>query len=325
MACTEQHQVRNSITGAVSPPGGEEVLTHTQAVRLGLNENQLAVFNRSFALGAFSSLAYVVPALMGSSLLASDSTVNQVSTGMPDNQWQFECEHWFGVAVNTIQLWSQQYISGPLQPSLNRYVVPATEGFAKEMCTNQIAVRADYRSFSVLGMLVIFIFGLLTIIAFLIVEPMTETVQKRTSTGRYRNAEWRANDVLQLQRMAYQHNDTGTWVCHNDLVPRTHPGETFTLPESTQWNHTEPEPEQLSTKTDGLFRSWSGRWSGYSKDSKPPVTDSRTSDLDSKAPVIESKPVFVTDSSNTSVYDKSATTTARVEEIIEKFKSETNV
>lgn len=310
MACTEQHQIRDPINGAVSPLGGQEVLTHASAVRLGFNDNQLAVFNRSFALGAFSSLAYVVPALSGSSLLAAAYTVNEVSTGMPDNQWQFECEHWFGVVLNTIQVWSEQYISGPLQPEHFRYVHSATDGFAKEMCANQIAVRTDYRSFNVLGMLIIFIFGLLTIITFFVIGPIVETMQKRTVQGRYRNAEWQANDFLQLQRMAYQHSNTGTWTGQDQLVPRTNPGEVFTLPESTQWNRT--PPELPSREKRGLLRSWYGGSSQDVSDLKPLIADTKS---------------IVEDSSDSAMNEKSATATAHVEEVVEdlNFKIRTEM
>jgi hypothetical protein len=53
MACLEQHQLRNPLTGATSRLGGEEVGTSAQALRTGFNENQMAIFNRSFVFSTF--------------------------------------------------------------------------------------------------------------------------------------------------------------------------------------------------------------------------------------------------------------------------------
>jgi hypothetical protein len=48
LACAEQYQLRNPITGAKSRLGGEEVATQSEGQRLAFNENQMAIFMRSF-------------------------------------------------------------------------------------------------------------------------------------------------------------------------------------------------------------------------------------------------------------------------------------
>ena len=74
VACAEQHQLRNPRTGATSRLGEEEVATNAVAQSLGFNDNQIAIFNRSFFLFAtFGVLALIVPYLGGSYLLAAAS------------------------------------------------------------------------------------------------------------------------------------------------------------------------------------------------------------------------------------------------------------
>ena len=234
VACAEQHQLRNPSNGNTSALGGLEVLTRRQARELGFNDHQLQTFDRSFMLGGYSVLGYLVPALGGSQLLTAANRSWSSSTSMPDNQWQYEFEHYFGVGLVALQIWSEQYVNGPIQPSAYKYVVPGSDDFSKAMCTSQIVRRNDYRSFSVLGMSIIFVIGLLFTLANLIVPSIVKKAQQHSWKGRYHNEEWQANEVLQLQRMAYQHADMGTWTGHHDMVPRTGPGEVFALPETAR-------------------------------------------------------------------------------------------
>ena len=265
VACAEQHQLRNVDTGATSSLGGNQVSLLTEAYKLGFNEQQIAIYNRSFYHASYSILTAIAENLGGNDLLAVAYQSVSESTILPENQWQLEFNHYFGIAMNTIQLWSLQYVLGPSHPEMDSYVVPPTDGFAKTMCSNQIVRRTDFRSFSVLGLAIIFAFGFLFILANLTIRSIVESAQEHTEKGRYRNAEWQANDFLQLQRMAYQHNNTGTWTGQRDMVPRTNPGEVFTLPESTAWNEDVPEVHGRDSKRMSMFAR------SRSNDAKAPV------------------------------------------------------
>lgn len=275
VACAEQHQLRNPVTGSMSRLGGQEVVTQSQAHLLNFNEDQMNVFNRSFYIATEVNLYQILGRLTGSSLLATEDQYWDVVPGLPDNQWQLEFENWFGVALQSIQLWSQQYVSGPLGTKTNQYLVPAAQDFTRNMCGNQITRRDDYRSFSVLGLTVILVFGILVTFANLTVGSIVQTMQAQTQKGRYRTAEWQANDFLQLQRMAYQHNNTGTWSGHTDLVPITNAGEVFTIPESTKWNQSITERYETDRKRTQI-------WSRRSK-----ISQSRAADTPSSKKSVE--------------------------------------
>lgn len=253
VGCTEQHQFRNPNTGFTTRLGGQELFEAEEQAQLGFNENQQALYNRSFWIGSSLILMDVVAALGGNLLLASEYlTYESQSVSLPENQWQLEFNHYFGVGLDAMQIWAQQYVTGLPDTGLNKYVVPASDDFGKDMCHNQITRRADYRSFSVLGLCIVLIAGVLFLILNLSIGPIVKHLQNRSLEGRYRNAEWQANDFLQLQRMAYEHKDIGTWKGQNDIVPRTHPDETFTIPDSTGWK----EGSLGRTKS---TQSWSSR------------------------------------------------------------------
>lgn len=295
LGCAEQHQLRNPLNGATSRLSGEEIVTAKTAHQLGFNEDQMAIYNRSIIYGSWGILWEIVPALFGgTSLLATQEAWTVWSTALPSYQWQIELDHWFGVALNAIQLWTLQYVSGPTFVRNDRYVVPPTTEFEKRMCNNQIVRSSEYRSFSVLGIAVILSFGIFFIILNLFIRQIVEDIQKHTVKGRYRNAEWQANDFLQLQRMAYQHNNIGTWTGHKELVPRTSAGELFTLPESTNWN--QPDVSKPPPRDRNMFQSLSRGWSRDVKQSQPHAPSSETSSvsIDEEAaisPIDEKTPV----------------------------------
>lgn len=276
VACAEQHQFRNPMTGSTGRLGGLELFANELA-ELGFNDNQKTLYNRSFFIGQRTVLTHTVTALESALLLASDRKFYGDSMPLPDNQWQLEFNHYFGVGLNTLQLWTQQYVSGTAQPELNKYVVPATEGFEKQMCTSQVTRRDDYRSFSVLGLAIIIVFTLLFLFLNLTIGPIVVYVKGHTAGGRYGNAEWQANDFLQLQRMAYEHKNIGNWKGHNDMVPRTDPGEVFTIPHIDKLE--ESVAGSRSRQGSTVLRLWSRGASHKADDPKIHVTDASDSSV----------------------------------------------
>lgn len=281
MACAEQHQLRNPSNGATSRLGGMEIAVPARALELGFNANQMAVFNRSFAVGSWLVLCQVVPILGPASLLAMGSQGVYILPGLPDNQWQLEMEHYFGVTMLALQLWSQQYTLGRTPSESNKYVTPATTGFGRTMCNSQVVRRVDYGSFSVLGMAIIFVFGLLFTLANLLAAPIVERLQRRTATGRYRHAEWQTNEVLQLQRMAYEHKGIGSWTTQAYGIPRTNFGEVFTIPNAGDLSGVTPEVQTEGKGASRLFGRWSRTSSALSKTPHSAVAECVDVDLDS--------------------------------------------
>ncbi|KPI44889.1 uncharacterized protein AB675_2328 [Cyphellophora attinorum] len=105
VACAEQHQLRNPRTGATSRLGGMEVNTYPVADSLGFNQNQLLTYNRSFVVGSKAGLTSVLYNLGGSALLANANQYGLTTTNLSSKQWQIEFDHFFGVSLNSLQLW----------------------------------------------------------------------------------------------------------------------------------------------------------------------------------------------------------------------------
>lgn len=83
-------------------------------------------------------------------------------------------------------------------------------------------------SFSLFGLYLTLVTGLLIIIVSFILEPIFQCLYNRRKYKEYTYLEWAASETLQLQRIGFQGINTGTWSGCTDPVPRTKPGEVLT-------------------------------------------------------------------------------------------------
>lgn len=79
-------------------------------------------------------------------------------------------------------------------------------------------------SFSLLGLLLTYIIGLLIVVSYKL-KPLFELLWRRWRYKEYAFLEWTANETLQLQRAAFQGIDSGTWAGFTDAIPTTRKGE----------------------------------------------------------------------------------------------------
>lgn len=83
----------------------------------------------------------------------------------------------------------------------------------------------DYISFSLFGLYFTFITGGLLIIISYILEPVFTCLYDRRKYREYTYLEWYTSETLQLQRMAFEGMNSGTWSGYTDTIPRTKQGE----------------------------------------------------------------------------------------------------
>ena len=76
-------------------------------------------------------------------------------------------------------------------------------------------------SFSVFGLLFIFLFGATTIIISVLLEPIAGWLQRRFRWNSYARLEWGATHKLQLQRQAHEALGYGEWTVGSFGVPVT--------------------------------------------------------------------------------------------------------
>jgi hypothetical protein len=129
-----------------------------------------------------------------------------------------------------VQVMIVRYATGPDDIEDVQFIDPPDSDAEAWMCANQKIGRTDYTSFSVLGIAVILAVGSAIIYVNLGLESLvrcSERGARRTqgSEASGKSLEWTLHGTLQLQRMAFEGRDIGTWERLTDDVPVTARGE----------------------------------------------------------------------------------------------------
>jgi hypothetical protein len=103
----------------------------------------------------------------------------------------------------------------------------------RDICANQIVRDAQGTlNFSVVGIAVIFVLGMLIAVLSYVVEPLTAVVQSMLRVGVERAEAWQRDEGLQTLRMLHEAHGRGSWTGAADVVPITvEKGEAFFFPE----------------------------------------------------------------------------------------------
>ncbi|KAL9622893.1 MAG: hypothetical protein Q9160_002819 [Pyrenula sp. 1 TL-2023] len=187
------------------------------------------------------SIFNIVGKLGASALVARNTKIPSVQGPLLPDQWQLEVEHWQAVEMALIQRITVEQATGPSNEAMQKYIkAPSTEEgrkLCRSQCSKGISARqgqaditqkvksASHTSFIVLGLCITLILGGIIILLEVTIEPLLHFIQKRRNIGLYQRLEWVTNETLQLQRLAHEALDAGTWSGADSTVPTTAKGE----------------------------------------------------------------------------------------------------
>jgi hypothetical protein len=171
-----------------------------------------------------------------SSLLARQALDGGFQAPIPDTQWQTEMTNWWAAELAGLQTVFVQTAAGLNVSGLEEYRMPPAQWFESDMCSNQKILSTAYGSFSVFGLLFIYIVGLALVAISLTLEPWLRWWHQRRGrrspssademVSTYQDIEWTANNTMQLQRLAYESAGIGEWTRCNHDIPITTKVET---------------------------------------------------------------------------------------------------
>lgn len=176
-----------------------------------------ATFRR--ALGsALGTIDLMVSSFQGNALLSQQVSSSGLRGPLPDNQWQLDVTYWWTTMLAAIQASFVQMAAGTTDAELEPYVMHLNSSY---VCNNQKILASAFTSFSVFGLYFVYIFGFVIIIVSVALEPLLNFLRERRDPKLYTHLERQSDQVLQLQRAAYQGIGSGTWLGFAGAVPRT--------------------------------------------------------------------------------------------------------
>lgn len=188
-------------------------------------------------------------------LLSQRTLISSIQGPLEPNQWQQDITYAWNISLALIQGSIIDAAYGPSEPDYLQSWVNFTSPSLKKVCNNQVSIlffasiplieltnsfqkilSTSYGSFSLVGLLSIFITGFVITISSYLLEPVSSFLCKK-GYRQYAHLEWTTNTVLQLQRLAHEELGLGTWSGCADTVPTTKPAEVIASLDITNIHH----------------------------------------------------------------------------------------
>ena len=250
IACSEAYQVCNPNNNKCTPFVGSQQLINATA-KIGIDGVQSSETNRLAMAAMLTSVHIQTFTRMSGSLRAAETAAALTQLPLPNNQWQIEVSSWFDTGLARLQQELQDYATGPTNISPPARLWQPGDAVSLAMCNAQL-VNDDgsTTSFSVVGLIIIFVVGGLIILTSLVVDSLVGWLQSAMKKGEYKKLNWLLDDKLQLQRMLLEGVGHGTWEGAMDF-PRTTRKETF-----GGWGDIDIQHPSLIPKSAGTLSPW---------------------------------------------------------------------
>ena len=237
LGCATLHQFCNPnlLPGSACTPWGglnQAAETLTTQPALQFNDRQNATIIRLMEAAYEASLDQVVISLDQNILLATEEAAKGLTNDLPPDQWKYEVAQLNAIMLAYMQSLMVNYVEGPWHPAYKKYIQRPSTPEEEEFCKNQIAADRSKYCFSVLGMAIVLIIGGFIVLLNLTLEPLVRLFRnfRKHDHGLYKQLEWDMTDTLQLQRLVYEGQGSGTWHGEPDVVPVTTYGDRLGIP-----------------------------------------------------------------------------------------------
>ncbi|KAK5050013.1 hypothetical protein LTR84_004132 [Exophiala bonariae] len=278
LGCTEQHQFCNEEDRCTGLLGFDQV-QNDNFFNTGLSPQQNATFDRMLRAVVASTLrnsveylALTTTPILASKSIASGRSGAVVSRALPDDQWKTELQYWHSVSMSHLQRTMVQWVTGQIAPEPEYLQAPIAEQDIW-FCKSLIIPSAVYSSFSVMSIIIIFVFGIFVIIASLNVEKLARWIRKLLRKQKSKNT-W--NDDHMLGIKAHRNKSPKTTISEKDYE-HLHPMAQQRGSEIFEWEKIPPLPEKQEDKIrpreEKAFPSFKDRLSpshAWSPDNAPP-------------------------------------------------------
>lgn len=236
MGCADQYIFCNPKTKSCTDPGAlAQSYDSAWGDSMALNAEQQQTLRRVFFALIESSTYLSVFGLKQDALWANIQLFAFTSSGLPDNQWQFEALGWFQTSLTKLQAYVLEYaskagdtpgpggsIENPWDTSANPTdsQMTAALGALQNQCSNQlVSTTGQVQNFSFLGVMVIVCVSVVIILLDWSLETMANCVfsRKKPSAGKIAR---QVDNRLHLLRMALPDSGAdGGWEAGSMDVP----------------------------------------------------------------------------------------------------------
>ena len=260
IACAERYKVCNPNTDGCTKWVG--IMQMFKAVDdIGLNPIQRNQTDRLALALQVSTVYHQTFTRAGTALRAWEFASGLTQQHLPINQWEIEVSSWFDSGLSRLQHVIQDYATGPTNVNPGSILwQPAKEGdkVSEAMCHKQlIKDTGETTSFSIVGLVIIFVIGGFILFTSVVLEPFVGWLQDLSHKSGHKKMAWQLDDRLQQQRMLLEGVGLGSWEGARGF-PTTVQKQKFGGYDSFHVEH----PAMLGVSRQIGYQSWSGPPSG---------------------------------------------------------------
>ena len=194
-----------------------------------LNNEQNVTIGRILEASVESSFDQITLALDTDALLAAQEVAQNRASPLPNDQWKQEVKNLNFIIFAYLQSLIVSYATGPEHKN-DGYILDRPDNeLLQKQCNNQIVNQGYYYCFGILGIAIIIAFGCFIILVNMTLEPLVRLIRRLrgNETGTYRQVEWDMTETLQLQRLVYEGQGTGSWKGAPHQIPVTERNDRF--------------------------------------------------------------------------------------------------
>ena len=214
IACAERYKICNPQNDQCTEWSGIEGLLNATDL-IGVSDAQANVTGRMVMAAQYSPAHFQTMTRGASALRALESASGLVLQTLPSNQWEIEVSSWFDTGLSRLQHLIQDFAVGTTNVAKGSVLQRPSEmqdKTSEKMCHNQlIRDSAGSASFSILGLVIIFVVGGFVIVTSLALDTIVGWVQERLKKGMHKKLSWQLDDKLQQQRMLLEAVGLGSW------------------------------------------------------------------------------------------------------------------
>ncbi|KAI0151644.1 hypothetical protein GGR57DRAFT_471019 [Xylariaceae sp. FL1272] len=167
------------------------------------------------------SLDALLSFLGAKSLESQTHLLSGVQFSILETQWQTDVTRWWQTILASVQASFVATAQGSKNPAFLQYHTPPRNDAEKHLCDSQKIRSSQYTSFSLLGLLFVFVAGSVIILTSYVIEPILRFLYRYRGYQPYAHFEWISNTDLQLHRLAHEEFGLKVWSDCTAYVPTT--------------------------------------------------------------------------------------------------------
>lgn len=231
LGCIDQHQYCNLKNSKCTTLMGSGTALES-ILALNMSDKQLAIAVRIAPQQSILSMHFSVNGRGSAALRASESVYELSQVGLSNDQWMKEVSSWFAISVAKIQEIPIRWATGPSYVPAGAKLQHASLPEDIQLCNSQIILSpGGTTSFSVLGIGIILIVGILLMLLSLFLDSLTGYFRSKLHKDDYKRVQWGLDGIFQLHRLAYEAAGQGTWTGGANSIPITKQGDLIRVPD----------------------------------------------------------------------------------------------